>query len=375
MLAQIIVIKNKDNYNDYALKYNLGSSLWIPNAVFLILKEINNKEINIIKNISEKWLSIHFDSLCSSAIVIFGNTDSSLISKLHEPFASIIKYAFEHFNLSTSLKYVINGKTFDFSFAYVMGILNVTPDSFSDGGNFIEKDKAVEQALKMIDEGADIVDIGGESTRPGSDFVPLEAEIKRVLPVISEIKKLRPDSVISIDTNKSELARIALLEGADIINDISGGLFDNNIFSVAKNSNAVYILMHIKGTPKNMQENIFYSDLISNVYSDLNKQIQLALETGLTKIIIDPGIGFGKTADQNLELINRLSDFKSLGFPILIGLSRKGFLGKVFNFELKDRDFPSSIAETISLVNGARIIRTHNVKNCRIVCDVFNKTI
>ncbi|MDP4115701.1 MAG: dihydropteroate synthase [Bacteroidota bacterium] len=341
----------------------------------ILYRNISESEKPLFEKISISDNSFRYNKVLNSALYFFNNLSTACFDKFPNAIKELSLIALSNFNDSISLKMPINGKIFDFNFAYLMGILNVTPDSFSDGGSFMNKDKAVDYGLKMLDEGADIIDIGGESTRPGSDFVSADEELKRVLPVIAGIKKLRPGAVISVDTNKSEVAKKSFDEGADIINDISGGIFDPEIFRIVKNADAVYILMHIKGTPKDMQHNVFYDNLIEDIYSELNTQLQIAQKAGLNKIIIDPGIGFGKTAEQNLDIIERISDFRSLGFPILIGLSRKGFLGKLFNYELNDRDFPSSIADTISLLNGARIIRTHNVKNCRIVCNIFNKMI
>lgn len=375
MFTQVIYLNSQACFSQYVNKYNLGNVSYILPQYVILYRNISESEKPLFEKISISDNSFRYNKVLNSALYFFNNLSTACFDKFPNVIKELSLIALSNFNDSISLKIPINGKIFDFNFAYLMGILNVTPDSFSDGGSFMNKDKAVDYGLKMLDEGADIIDIGGESTRPGSDFVPVDEELKRVLPVIAGIKKLRPGAVISVDTNKSEVAKKSLDEGADIINDISGGIFDPEIFRIVKNADAVYILMHIKGTPKDMQHNVFYDNLIEDIYSELNTQLQIAQKAGLNKIIIDPGIGFGKTAEQNLDIIERISDFRSLGFPILIGLSRKGFLGKLFNYELNDRDFPSSIADTISLLNGARIIRTHNVKNCRIVCNIFNKMI
>jgi len=375
LFTQVIYLNSQACFSQYVNKYNLGNVSYILPQYVILYRNISESEKPLFEKISISDNSFRYNKVLNSALYFFNNLSTACFDKFPNVIKELSLIALSNFNDSISLKIPINGKIFDFNFAYLMGILNVTPDSFSDGGSFMNKDKAVDYGLKMLDEGADIIDIGGESTRPGSDFVPVDEELKRVLPVIAGIKKLRPGAVISVDTNKSEVAKKSLDEGADIINDISGGIFDPEIFRIVKNADAVYILMHIKGTPKDMQHNVFYDNLIEDIYSELNTQLQIAQKAGLNKIIIDPGIGFGKTAEQNLDIIERISDFRSLGFPILIGLSRKGFLGKLFNYELNDRDFPSSIADTISLLNGARIIRTHNVKNCRIVCNIFNKMI
>jgi dihydropteroate synthase len=251
----------------------------------------------------------------------------------------------------------------EFSQPVIMGILNVTPDSFSDGGIYYDKKTAVEYALKMFDKGADIVDVGGESTRPGADPVSEEEEIRRVIPVIEDILKRKPSSVISIDTTKSYVAHKACEAGARIINDISGLTFNPAIAEVAAEHSASLVIMHIKGKPKDMQINPVYDDLIFEIFEFLYNQTKKAKSSGAEKIIIDPGIGFGKKIDNNFEILRRLSDFKCLGCPILIGLSRKSFLGKTLNLDLNERDTVTSVAEALAIRNGAKIIRTHNVVN------------
>ncbi|MBU2464032.1 MAG: dihydropteroate synthase, partial [Candidatus Edwardsbacteria bacterium] len=214
----------------------------------------------------------------------------------------------------------------------IMGILNLTPDSFSDGGRFNTTDKALVQAIKMIEQGADIIDIGGESTRPGADKVSVEEEIARVVPVIEALAK-KSDIPISIDTYKSEVARRSLEAGVSIINDISGLRFDQNMAGVAAEFKAGLVLMHIKGTPEDMQKDPQYDDLLDEIKKYLKDSIKIALEAGVERsaIAIDPGIGFGKTVEHNLSLIKNLTYFKDLDCPIVIGASRKSFIGKLNN--------------------------------------------
>jgi dihydropteroate synthase len=250
-----------------------------------------------------------------------------------------------------------------FKFPLIMGILNVTPDSFSDGGNYFSKEKALEHALEMFEQGADIVDVGGESTRPGSESVSLEEEVRRVIPVIQDIILQRPGSILSIDTTKDTVALEACRAGVKIINDISGLTFDPEIMNVAKEFSASLIIMHIKGTPRNMQVNPFYENVISEIYEFLEKQIQKAKGAGVEDIIVDPGIGFGKRVEDNFEILKNLSEFKKLGYPVLVGLSRKSFLGKVLNLDVTERDTATSVIETIAIIKGASIIRTHNIAN------------
>ncbi len=254
-----------------------------------------------------------------------------------------------------------------------MGILNITPDSFSDGGLYFNLNDAVNHAFKMIDEGADIVDIGGESTKPGSDFVTVDEEINRVIPVIKVILDKKPEAIISVDTTKSIVAEEALKNGAQIINDISGLTFDSNMSKVISKYDAAVVIMHIKGTPKTMQQNPSYDDVVNEVYNFLKLQIVKAKEAGNSKIIIDPGIGFGKRIQDNFELIKNLSEFKELNYPILIGLSRKSFIGKTLDLDIEKRDTASAVLEGLAIKNGAGIIRTHNVKNAVQVCKLFNQ--
>ncbi len=249
--------------------------------------------------------------------------------------------------------------------AVVMGILNVTPDSFSDGGKYLNREAALLHAEKMIADGADIIDIGGESTRPGAMPVTPEEEMERVIPVIELLKTKHPDLIISIDTTKADVAEAAVKAGAAIINDISGMTFDKRMPETAAVSGASLILMHMQGKPRTMQKNPRYENLISDIYFFLEERIKLAREFGISQIIIDPGIGFGKSVKDNLEIIHRLGDFKGLGFPILMGLSRKSFIGKTMNLEVENRDIATITAETAAIMNGAKIIRTHNVKNAR----------
>ena len=254
----------------------------------------------------------------------------------------------------------------------IMGIVNVTPDSFSDGGKFFNTDKAVEYAIQILDEGADIIDIGGESTRPGAEPVEVAEEIRRVVPVIKNIINLRPDTIISVDTTKSEVAEKALQAGARIINDISAATFDENILNVTKKYNAVIVLMHIKGTPKNMQDAPYYNDVIEEVKNFLSERVTKAEKTGIKKIIIDPGIGFGKRVFENYELLKSIKSFNELNYPILMGLSRKSFIGKALNIEVTERENATTVAEMFAIQNGVKIIRTHNVKNTKEIIEILS---
>ena len=272
-------------------------------------------------------------------------------------------------------EFKIGEKPFYFDKPYLMGILNVTPDSFSDGGKYLTEDLAVNHALEMINDGADIIDIGGESSRPGSEPISVDEEISRVIPVIQKILDTKPEAIISVDTYKSKVAEMALQSGAKIINDISGFTFDPEIADICAHYNAIVVLMHIKGTPKTMQLNPVYDEVVTEIYDFLNSQVTFAKSKGIKNIIIDPGIGFGKSVKDNFTIIKRLKDFKSIGCPILIGVSRKSFIGKTLNLEVEQRDLPTAVMEAVSIFNSARIIRTHNVKNGKQIIKLLNEII
>ncbi|SFM44278.1 dihydropteroate synthase [Thermodesulforhabdus norvegica] len=245
----------------------------------------------------------------------------------------------------------------------VMGILNVTPDSFSDGGLFLDPDKAVRHAREMIEAGADILDIGGESTRPFSDPVPLEEELRRTIPVIRAIREFT-DIPISIDTTKAEVARQALDAGADIINDVSALRFDPEMAEVAAERNVPVILMHMLGTPKTMQENPTYRSVVSEIIAFLDSRIEYAISKGIKfeNIIVDPGIGFGKTVNHNLQIIRNLDAFHSLERPILLGASRKRFIGAILGTPPEDRETGLAAVNTYAITSGVHILRVHDVR-------------
>lgn len=262
----------------------------------------------------------------------------------------------------------------------VMGVLNVTPDSFSDGGQFFYFDRAIRHAEQMIAEGADIIDVGGESTRPGSEFVSEVEELRRVIPII---ERLTSSSIpISIDTTKPTVARTALEAGAEIVNDISGLRFDQAIADEAAREKAGLILMHSRGTPKDMQQLPPVEDILSEVVSGLRQSVAIAEEHGVPRegIVIDPGIGFGKTAEQNFELIAKLDQlaWEFPGLPLMIGTSRKSFIGKLLGDAPADQRLYGTIASIVAAaMKGAHIVRVHDVKAtvqaCRVV-DAINQS-
>ena len=256
---------------------------------------------------------------------------------------------------------------------YLMGVLNVTPDSFSDRGRFLKLEDAIRCGIKMAEEGADIIDVGGESTRPGSDPATIEEELSRVIPVIEALSK-EIDIPISIDTYKSEVAKKALEAGAEMINDISALRFDPEMKEVAAEYQVPIVLMHIKGTPKNMQENPYYEDVINEIIEYLRESIQLAKEAKVQEenIIIDPGIGFGKRLDDNLNILKNLKSLSILNLPILVGPSRKSFIGKVLDLPVEERLEGSLGALAVSIMNGANIVRVHDVKESKRVVSVVD---
>ena len=256
----------------------------------------------------------------------------------------------------------------------IMGILNVTPDSFSDGGKYLEKNNAINHALAMIDNGADIIDVGGESTRPFSDPVSLDEEISRVIPVIEGIRK-ESDVCISIDTTKSEVATAALNSGASLINDVSAMEVDPLMIDVALKFGCPIIIMHMKGTPKSMQDNPQYESLISDIKDYLQERVDFIVSKGINskKIVIDPGIGFGKTVENNFEIINNLNHFTKMGFPVMLGASRKSFIGISLDLPEEDRLEGSLAANIIGLQNGAKIFRVHDVAETNKAFVIANK--
>jgi len=258
-----------------------------------------------------------------------------------------------------------------------MGILNVTPDSFSDGGRYNDSQNALSHALKMIDMGADIIDIGGESTRPGSDPVSEDDECLRVIPVIESIKKINSEILISVDTYKSYVAKRAIEAGADIVNDISGLTFDSNMLSVLSENEIPVIIMHINGRPKTMQNNPIYNDLIKDIKIFLLKQCKLAEESGIknSNIILDPGIGFGKSFDHNFTLIRRLKEIRDLGYPLMIGPSRKAFIGNALDLPSNDRIEGTLATIVASIINGANIVRVHDIKEVKRAVLITEKII
>lgn len=257
-----------------------------------------------------------------------------------------------------------------------MGVLNVTPDSFSDGGRYIEVKNAVKRALEMEKSGADIIDVGGESSRPGSKRVTEEEEINRVIPVVRALKKV-VKMPISIDTHKSAVAFEALKEGALIVNDITALKGDLCMARVVAEFDATVVLTHMQGTPLVMQDRPLYADVIEDIYSYLSEAIGAAIKAGIgaEKIIVDPGIGFGKTLGHNISILRHLRRFKGLGKPVLVGTSRKAFIGELTHKDVNDRTFGTAATCAAAIMNGADIIRVHDVDQMRDVVRVIDAII
>jgi dihydropteroate synthase len=258
---------------------------------------------------------------------------------------------------------------------YIMGVLNVTPDSFSDGGQFQTIDAAISQAVSMVAAGVDIIDLGGESAKPGATPVDEQTELRRVIPVIEAIRQhpATQNIPISIDTTKATVAEAAVRAGADIVNDVSGGKFDPQMLETVARLHVPYILMHMRGTPKTMQQMTDYVDVVEDVFADLQTQIDRAVECGIDRdqIIIDPGIGFAKTYQQSIELIRQLDKFQSLDLPLLVGVSRKSFIGKILNQPDPNRRLWGTAAACCTAIDrGADILRVHDVAELLDVCRV-----
>lgn len=259
----------------------------------------------------------------------------------------------------------IKGNLLDLNKPKIMGILNVTPDSFFDGGLYNTEKKVDIQVTKMIEDGMDILDVGGYSSRPGAKEISINEEIDRVIPVVKFIRKTYPELILSVDTFRSEVARDCLDLGIDIINDISAGCIDKNILDVVAEYNCPYIMMHMKGTPQTMQINPEYENLIKELLIYFAKRIYLAREKGIIDIIVDPGFGFGKTLDHNYTIMKKIENFKLLDLPILVGISRKSFITKQLDIDKKDSLNGTTALNMYFLEKNINILRVHDVKEAK----------
>lgn len=264
---------------------------------------------------------------------------------------------------SKTFQLKLRDKILDLQKPVVMGILNVAPDSFFDGGKYNSEKEAIHQTEKMLSEGAAIIDIGAVSTRPGAKEISQKEEWQRLMPVIKTMVKQFPGATFSIDTSRSHVAEMAIQEGAQMVNDISGGMFDNRMPETIARLKVPFVMMHIKGTPQNMQVDPHYNNVVEEVKKFFELQLEKFNEIGVTEnIILDPGFGFGKTVEQNYLLLNNLSAFRDFGFPIMVGLSRKSMINKVLKIKPIEALNGTIILNTIALLNGANVLRVHDVK-------------
>ncbi len=330
----------------------------------LFLKKCSEQGIPVWTGKGEQSRSLIVSFGNREQIRQFCNTEDSFHS-LGQEFGRL----FHRFELSEYRLEFRDGRALDLSTPVMMGILNVTPDSFSDGGRFLHPEKAVARALQMVEEGAKIIDIGAESTRPGSETVPLEKEWNRIEPVL-DLLRTRVNVPISVDTYKAEIARRALEMGAAMINDISGLTFDPKMAEVVATYQAPLVLMHIKGTPRNMQVNPHYDNLMEEIFDFLHRQVQVARQAGITQLILDPGIGFGKRWEDNFEIHRRIEELKILGYPLLIGASRKSFVGRLLDVPPTERVWGTGASVALSAYKGVQVIRVHDVSQMKQVMEV-----
>ncbi len=382
MIIQLIEINIPTVFKRYVKKYNIYRDLHEIDLLGLEIRDLDNELAEHTRHIIFRNKEICYtvkrgnnsrvDLLILGSFGIFKELAKDITASGNEDLGHKITNVLKNFNHNRPKKLEIKKKNISLSLPLIMGILNVTPDSFSDGGKYSDHSSAVDHALSLAQQGADIIDIGGESTRPGSNPVSEDEELRRVIPVIEEIHSQNPDLLISIDTTKSKVAKEAINSGATIINDISALSFDPKMAETAAELKCPVILMHIKGEPKNMQHDPYYDDVILEIYDYLRERIDFAEKIGITNIIIDPGIGFGKRLQDNYEIINRLEEFKGLSKPLLIGLSRKSFLGKSLELNTDERSEATLVAEFTALKKGADIIRTHEVNHLKSAIEFLS---
>lgn len=276
------------------------------------------------------------------------------------------------FSTKTTLR--LKGNLVDLSIPAVMGVLNITPDSFYDGGHYNSVDEATKKAEKMLKEGALLLDVGGYSTRPGASEISEDEEIGRVVPVIEKIGETFPEAFISVDTFRSRVAREAIDAGACMINDVSGGNMDDQMYAAVAALQVPYVLMHMRGTPKTMTKHVDYDNLINDIIREISGKKLDLMKKGINDIIIDPGIGFAKTVEQNYEILRKLRYFKALEQPLLVGLSRKSMICKKLNIQPSKALNGTTVLNTIALMNGASILRVHDVKEAVEAINLFKST-
>ncbi len=265
------------------------------------------------------------------------------------------------------------GKLLDVSQPKVMGILNLTTDSFFDGGRYLQPEQALERASRLVEEGVDIIDIGAYSSRPGADEVSEKTELERILPVLQKIRKAYPEGLISIDTFRASVAKACLLEGAHIINDVSGGSLDSELWSVVAEFNVPYVLMHSRGTPKTMQGMTSYQQIMADMVLYFSERVHQLRAIGVKDIILDAGFGFAKTLEQNYEILRRFEEFQLFGLPLLGALSRKSMIYKLLNIEAAEALNGTSVLHSILLQKGANLLRVHDVKEAKQVIALLKQ--
>ncbi len=380
---RILTLKNEEQVKQAFSRIGVDASgidIMVKKATFHLmkLKNVDARAANILK---QEMLARGGEAAVArgvydlkgktSDVILIGTTTqyTYLIEKIkQQPFglrelAVEVRSTLDSF-LNRSFKLAWGKHTLDLrKKTHVMGVLNITPDSFSDGGEFMDRDKAVAHALRMVEDGADIIDIGGESTRPGAKPLSEQEELERVIPVIEAVSK-KTKTPISIDTFKYEIAKRALDAGASMINDISGLRSDKRMASLAAEYKVPVVIMHMQGTPQNMQENPKYKSVVGEILAFLREQSDRAEAAGVKRdmIIVDPGIGFGKTVEHNLTIMKNLSEFCSLGLPIAIGTSRKSFIGKTLDLEVGERLEGTAATVALAISQGANIVRVHDVK-------------
>jgi dihydropteroate synthase len=355
-----------------------GRRIMVPKMVHRVVRvdHLDSRAANILK---QDMLSIGGEvSLPRDVFDYGGRTVSAIISGTMAHFRELIpKLKMQPFGLKDLARELesllldkgrrvlrLGGREYDLDErTLVMGIVNVTPDSFSDGGKYFQPERAVEHGLRLVEEGADILDVGGESTRPGSDFIPLEEELRRVIPVLERLVG-QVSVPVSVDTTKAEVARRALDLGCAMVNDISAGRLDPGMLPLVASRGVPICLMHMKGMPKDMQLDPRYDDVVGEVMDFLRERAEAAVEAGVKRenIVVDPGIGFGKTLQHNLELLRRLEEFKSLGSPILLGTSRKSFIGMILDLPVEERLEGTAASVALGIAAGADIVRVHDVR-------------
>ena len=274
-------------------------------------------------------------------------------------------------SFSTKKPIVVNGKELTFEVPRIMGILNITPDSFYDGGRYSTLDKAIERVEQMLVEGADLIDIGAVSTRPGSKGITSHEEAEKLIPVLQMIRRVFPTTIISVDTYNADTAKQAIEHGADIINDISGGTFDRDMIPLISKHDVGFIIMHIQGTPENMQKDPQYGDVVYEVREFLFDQARKTSQAGNPNVIIDPGFGFGKTLEQNYKMLHELHLFHEGGWPVMAGLSRKSMINRLLGITPEEALNGTTVLNTLAIMKGADILRVHDVNEAREVVEII----